>query len=139
MFQPTNLMRQKRIRAIADALKSMDVGDTITHPDIEKLSGLTPCPNEIFQKAHKLANLESGCYFDSVRGEGYTRRPATEWDGVAVKYRERIRRQGSTGRKFVSNIVGKSNQLSDEEQRRASREIGLLQTIEAMSRRIASQ
>lgn len=137
MFSPANAMRQKRIRRIADSLKAASVGQQITHKEISRLSGLSPCPNELFQAAHRLANRESGAYFDSVRGIGYIRRSATDWDGVADKFRKRTRRQAATGRKFVSNIVGKTNELSDEEQRRASREIGLMQTIEAMTRRIA--
>lgn len=132
-------MRQKRIRRLADALKALDVGEQISHEEIQKTSGLTPCPNEIFQSAHRLANRETGCYFDSVRGIGYVSRPPDNWDAVSGKYRKRARKQASTGRKFVTNIVGKTNALSAEEQRRASREIGIMQTIEAMTRRIANQ
>lgn len=139
MFKPTNRIRQKRIRSLAAALKSADIGTQLTHDQIAAIVGINPCPNEIFQAAHRLANQESGCYWDSVRGIGYMRRPTEDWDGVGHKYRARVRRQAKTGRKFVTNIVGKTNTLSDEEQRRASREIGLLQTIEAMSRRIANQ
>lgn len=139
MFTVTNRMRQKRIRTLADTLKAAEVGITLTHAQIAETVGLSVCPNELFQAAHRLANKESGCYFDSVRGEGYVRRPATEWDGVVEKGRVRVRRQASKTRKFVVNMVGKTNELTDDEQRRASREIGLMQTIEAMTRRIANQ
>lgn len=135
MFK-TNTMRQKRIRKLADALKGLDVGNTITHSKIETISGISPCPNEMFQAAHRMANREAGVYFDSVRAVGYIRRAATEWDGVATKFRRRARKQASTGRKFITNIVNKTNELSDEEQRKASREIGLMQTIESMTRRV---
>lgn len=137
MFQVTNNLRQKRIRRIADAMKLAEVGDKITHAQIEKIAGVSPVPNELIQAAHRLANKEAGCFFDSVRGEGYIKRPATDWDGVAERYRRRSRKQASTGRKFITNIVAHTNELSDDEQRRASREIGLLQTVEAMTRRIA--
>jgi hypothetical protein len=130
-------MRQKRIRKLADALKALRAGDQITHEQIQKVTGLNPCPNELFQSAHTMANREAGCYFDSVRAIGYIKRPPTEWEGVSTKYRKRVRRQASKGRKYVSNIVSKTNELSAEDQRRASRETGLLQTIEAMARRIA--
>ncbi len=138
MFKSTNRMRQKRIRSLCDAMKQLSVGDQITHDQIAKIVGLVECPNEMFQTAHKLANRESGCYFDSVRGIGYIKRPAQEWDGVANRFRDRARKQAATGRKFITNIVGKTNELSAEEQRRASREIGLMQTIEAMTRRSAA-
>lgn len=137
MFKATNTMRQKRIRKLADALKALKVGDQITHGQIEKTAGISPCPNELFQAAHTMANREAGCYLDSVRGEGYIKRPPTEWEGVSIKYRKRVRRAASKGRKYVNNIVSKTNELSAEDQRRASRETGLLQTIEAMTRRIA--
>jgi hypothetical protein len=139
MLKPVNRMRQKRIRLLADAMKDADVGTELTHEQIAKIVGLEQCPNELFQHAHRLANKESGCYFDSVRGIGYIRRPSSDWDGVGHKYRTRARKQVSTGRKFITNIVGKTNGLSAEEQRRASREIGLLETIASMTRRIASQ
>jgi hypothetical protein len=139
MFKVTNRMRQKRIRSLADAMKKTDVGTGLTHEEIAKIVGLDPCPNELFQEAHRLANKESGCYFDSERGIGYVRRPAEDWDSVGQKFRTRARKQSATGRKFITNIVAKTNTLSDEEQRRASREIGLLQTIESMTRRIAGQ
>jgi hypothetical protein len=138
MFTSTNKMRQNRIRELADAMKDLEVGKHLTHPQIAKLTGLSPCPYDIFKAAHVLANQEAGCYFDSVRGLGYIKMPGTEWDGVAKKYRTRARKQASTGRKFITNIVAKTNTLTDEEQRRASREIGLMQTIEAMTRRIAN-
>ena len=137
MFK-SNRMRQKRIRSLCDAMKQTAVGGQLTHEQIESISGLSPCPNEIFQSAHRLANKESGCYFDNLRGVGYVRRQPADWDGVADKYRIRTRRQAASGRKFVTNIVAKTNELSAEEQRRASREIGLMQTIEAMTRRVAS-
>lgn len=139
MFAPTNQMRQTRIRKLADAMKGLEVGTHLTHVQLARISGVTPCPNELFQAAHRLVNSEAGCYFDSVRGVGYIKRPATDWSGVADKYRKRSRKQASTGRKFITNIVAKTNELSEEEQRRASREIGLMQTIEAMTRRIARQ
>jgi hypothetical protein len=138
MPKPTNRMRQNRIRSLCDAMKSASVGDQLTHDQIATIVGLPSCPNELFQTAHRLANKESGCYFDSVRCVGYIRRPAKEWDGVAIKFRKRARKQASSGRKFITNIVSKTNELSDEDQRRASREIGLMQTIEAMTRRTAA-
>jgi hypothetical protein len=137
VFNATNTLRQTRIRDLADALKALSVGDEITHAQIEDVTGISPCPNELFQAAHAMANREAGCYCNSVRGVGYIKIPASEWEGVGIKYRKRVRRAASKGRKFVSNIVAKTNVLSDEEQRRASRETGLLQTIEAMTRRIA--
>lgn len=136
MLKPVNIMRQKRIRRIADALKQLNIGDQLTHSEIAEAAGMTTVPNELFQCAHRLANLESGCYVDSVRSIGYIRRPPSDWDAVAGKYRARSRKQASTGRKFITNIVAKTNDLSNTEQLRASREIGLLQTIEALTRRI---
>jgi hypothetical protein len=138
MFK-TNQMRERRIRRIADALKAAKDGETITHEEIKKIARMDVVPNETIQKAHRLANEECGCFFDSVRGVGYIRRPATEWDAVDLRYRKRSRKQASTGRKFVTNIVRNTNELSDEEQRRASRAIGLMQTIEALTRRPAKK
>lgn len=139
MFQPTNHIRQTRIRDLADVMKDIEINERLTFRQIERATGLSPCPNEIIQNAHRLANSEAGVYLNSVRGIGYVRVAPNEWSGVADKYRKRARRQAATGRKFITNIVGKTNELSDEEQRRASREIGLLQTVEAMTRRIARQ
>jgi alkylated DNA nucleotide flippase Atl1 len=139
VFKSVNMTRQKRIRKLADALKEADVDVEVTHGQLAKIVGLSECPNELFQAAHRLANKESGAYWESVRGIGYVRLEDTEVDGVANKYRKRVRRQAKTGRNFVTNIVIHSNKLSDEDQRRMNREIGLMQTIESMTRQIADK
>ncbi len=136
MFK-TNATRQRRIRRLADAMKDTDVGDQLTHAQIARIAGINPCPPDIFNASHRLANRETGVYFDSVRGVGYIRREAADWDGVGYKFLKRARGRASAGRKFVTNMTKNTNELSDEEQRRASRQIGLMQTIEALTRRIA--
>ncbi len=132
-----NLSRQSKILRLVEALKAAEVGDTLTHDELGRITGLTPCPNEMFHKALIKANADNGVYFNSIRSVGYIKVHASEWDGVYDKHRDRGRRQFRKGRKFVTNIVNHTNELSDEEQRRASRAVGLLQTVEAMARRIA--
>lgn len=138
MFEVTNKARQNRIRKLADAFKALDEGGRLTHQQIAKIVGITPCPTDILYSAMAMANQEAGTYLENQRGIGYIRRPDEEWDGVAVGVRRKIRRTSTKGRKTVVNIVKYSNRLSDDEQRRASREIGLMQTIEALTRRTAS-
>ena len=131
-----NRMRQRRIGSLVAHFKDMKHNEEITHEELAKIVGLPICPYDLFHQALKKANMESGVYLDNIRGKGYVRIHPREWDGVSDKFRKRGRNQFRTGRKFVTNIVGKTNELDDEEQRRASRDIGLFQTIEAMSRRI---
>lgn len=134
MFKTRNVMRERRIRDLADHMISLAVGDQLTHEMIFNVTGLRPCPNDLYQAAHDIANREAHVYFDSVRGVGYVRRPTEEWESVTWKYLRRARNQVKKGGRLAGNLVKDAN-LSDEEQRRAGRQLGLLTTIAAMTRR----
>ena len=118
------------VRAIADRLAAVPVGETVSYGDLsEALGADVRVRRYLVLAAIRATNVEAGAIFGSVRGVGYKRLPAEDAHMVGALTRRRIRRAARRAEKTIVRAVAVANTMPEEAKLRAYREISVLGMI----------
>lgn len=121
--------------ALMDTLRQTPVGEIVTFAELSNAIGMDVRQSRyLLHSALTILQREEGACFGNRRGIGYQRLRADDAPKIGNHTRLITRRAAKRGRKKITSLINRANDLSDDARRLALREISTLGLIEHISK-----
>jgi hypothetical protein len=132
-FIPSSI-NAELVRRIGDLLNATPIEGVATYGKISEAIGFDVARRRwLLPAALRLANAETGAIFATQRSIGYQRLPGSEAHALGRHARGRIRRISKSTQQVITQALILTNDLSDDERRRAHSELAALGLIQHLS------